>query len=208
MRGFTVLALVFGPFSMAIAGTAPRQQALTVVVGDHVGIEGSTLRKAVGLAKEILRNAGVSTELVSCSSRESEGVSMRQCLSGIGLADLGVWILPKAAPGHPVPRTAMGMALPGNSGEFGTTAYVYYDRVLRAAEFSNGDALRILGHAIAHEIGHLLGSQHSHSGIMRADWTRGALMDMSRGHVLFSPDEARRMEANVAARVLLLRAAR
>lgn len=208
MKGFTVLALVIGPFSMAVARAVPQQQALTVVVGDHVGMEGSTLRKAVELAKRILREAGASTEWMMCPGTEPGGVSLRRCLSGVGRPDLAVWILPRVAPGHPVPRTAIGMALPGNPGELGKIAYVYFDRVLRAVEISSGDEIRILGHAIAHEIGHLLGNEHATSGIMRGDWTRGALVDMSRGHVLFSPEEARRMQANVAARVLQLHASR
>lgn len=168
----------------------------------------STFQKAVELAERILREEGVSMEWMTCARTGPEAASLNKCLSGVGRPALAVWILPKATPGHPVPRTAMGMALPGNPGEFGKHAYVYYDRVLRAADCGNCDARRILGHAIAHEIGHLLGNKHSTSGIMRVDWDRRALVEMSRGHVLFSPEEGPRMRANVAARVLPLRVAR
>jgi len=53
----------------------PQGQSLTVVVGDHVGMGGSTVRKAARLAQRILRDAGVSTEWTTCFSTESEGVS-------------------------------------------------------------------------------------------------------------------------------------
>jgi Putative peptidase family len=61
---------------------------------------------------------------------------------------------------------------------------------------------------MAHEIGHLLGNQHSTSGIMRGDWTLRALMDISRGYLLFNPKEGRRMQVNAAARVRPWRAAK
>ena len=55
----------------------------------------------------------------------------------------------------------------------GVLATVFVDRVELMAGLSETDATRLLGHAIAHEIGHLLlgTNAHSASGLMRAQWT-------------------------------------
>jgi hypothetical protein len=54
-------------------------------------------------------------------------------------------------------------------------------------ESHTGTAI-ILGHAMAHELGHLLLGTNSHSsdGLMRAQWNRGDLAEAARGNLLFS----------------------
>jgi hypothetical protein len=55
----------------------------------------------------------------------------------------------------------------------------------------------ILGHAMAHELGHLLLGMNSHSrdGLMRAQWNRGDLAEAVRGNLLFSAQESTRMRS-------------
>jgi hypothetical protein len=54
----------------------------------------------------------------------------------------------------------------------GTLATVYADRVALLAERARIDAGKVLGRAVAHEVGHMLlgTSQHSATGLMRARW--------------------------------------
>ena len=56
---------------------------------------------------------------------------------------------------------------------------------------------QVLGHAVAHEIGHLLMSTNSHAprGLMRAGWRTNELRDMAERRLLFSHEEAERMRA-------------
>jgi hypothetical protein len=56
---------------------------------------------------------------------------------------------------------------------------------------------QILGHAVAHEIGHLLMGTNSHSphGLMREGWKVNDLREMSQRHLLFSKEEVERMRA-------------
>ena len=64
------------------------------------------------------------------------------------------------------------------------------------------DKAQILGHAIAHEIGHLLlhMAPHSRQGIMQANWDRAAMHDMAVSRLTFRPEEVERIQAEVVRR--------
>jgi hypothetical protein len=78
----------------------------------------------------------------------------------------------------------MGIAVPG-----GRIAKIMYERVEGMAQAANTDLATVLGHIIAHEIGHLLLSQDAHSsgGIMAATLNPQLA---ARGVLWFSPEEA------------------
>ena len=62
---------------------------------------------------------------------------------------------------------------------------------------------QLLGHAIAHEIGHLLlnSSAHSPAGIMRARWNTKDLLRAARGDLLFNALQAESMRGEVLRRI-------
>jgi hypothetical protein len=61
---------------------------------------------------------------------------------------------------------------------------------------------QILGHAIAHEIGHLLLNQQVHSahGIMRGEWSLEDFRDVTYGKFLFTPPQAEFLRADARRR--------
>ena len=61
---------------------------------------------------------------------------------------------------------------------------------------------RILGHLMAHELGHLMLGVGSHSarGIMHVPWHIEELEIISQGLMLFEPSEGKRMRTNIRAR--------
>ena len=61
---------------------------------------------------------------------------------------------------------------------------------------------QILGHAMAHETGHLLlwSKSHSSTGIMKASWSREDLREIAMGHLAFTFQEAEVMRGNAKAR--------
>jgi hypothetical protein len=62
----------------------------------------------------------------------------------------------------------------------------------------------MLGHVIAHELGHLLLPHGGHSvgGVMRAEWDPAQVMSAARGILTFTPDQAgmirERLQASVS----------
>ena len=76
----------------------------------------------------------------------------------------------------------LGEAFIDAGAKAGALATIYVQRVEQMAAFSGTDVSRLLGRAIAHEVGHLLLASNGHAdrGLMRARW---------------SPDELRREEA-------------
>jgi len=74
----------------------------------------------------------------------------------------------QTADGKNANRTAFGQA-----GRATGRAYIYCARIADYARHSGSDPARVLALVLAHEVGHMLLPQHSHtpSGLMRGTWT-------------------------------------
>ena len=94
---------------------------------------------------------------------------------------------------------AVGVA-PGTETVRGHLAYVFFHRVEDVARGYRQDKAQILGHAIAHEIGHLLLPYRSHTatGLMRADWNLADMNLAARGLFLFTPEQSELMRSRMA----------
>jgi hypothetical protein len=82
-------------------------------------------------------------------------------------------------------------------------ATVFADVVAAVASGAGVDARRLLGSAVAHEIGHLLlnSPRHSNRGLMRAFWSRSELQDGRTADWVFQNDDAEAMRRAIAARI-------
>jgi hypothetical protein len=76
--------------------------------------------------------------------------------------------------------------------ESGIYATIFYPRVNEYAQERIASHSQILGHAIAHEMGHLLLGPvpHARFGIMRGEWTAEDLQSITMGAFLFSPRQS------------------
>ena len=78
-------------------------------------------------------------------------------------------------------------------------AFIFFDRVQGLCAVEEFSVAVILGHAMAHELGHMVLGQpgHSQSGIMMETIQQNALKRAEKGHLLFTPQQAAQMRARL-----------
>jgi hypothetical protein len=115
-----------------------------------------------------------------------------------GHPELQVGLVEKAERKRQVQDGAMGLAIPGPT-LAGALAYIFFDSVHRTARTNHLDPAAMLGHAMAHELGHLLLPYGSHSpnGLMRARWQTRDFKALTDQRLLFSAEESGVMKARL-----------
>ena len=85
----------------------------------------------------------------------------------------------------------LGVA-PGTKEVRGINLWIFYPRIRAYSAELGMDASQLLGHVMAHEMGHLLlpYGAHSVAGLMRPDWDRSQVQAANRGLLTFMPDQA------------------
>ena len=151
------------------AGTVSELR-ITVAVIDFAHVAVETRTRAEREAGRILASAGITVLWVDIDPDSPTELPVRAIV---------LRLEPPAGPKHD-PK-AIGVALAPDTGD-GFYATIFFDRVReRAADtvlIETGANLgTVMGHAIAHEIGHLLlgTNSHSGSGLMSAVWTASEL---------------------------------
>ena len=190
---YALLTLVFLS-STCFAQNAPAKETwspeLHVSVYDYAKVSPELLAAAEMQVHRIFRQAGVETVWRNCSDR-SENIQPAGC-HVIGSTYFVLKILPRAMGAQVRDRTdVLGTATLDEKG-LGYYGYVFYDRIQRMSE-ERRLASTLLGHVLAHEIGHLLlrSNSHSISGIMSGRWAGGELRTISEGAMFFMPHESK-----------------
>ena len=171
---------------------------MTVAVCDTAAVATESWVASHAEIIRIFYDAGVDITWIDLHC-DLNGASGRASPDAHGLSLKNGYFMIVIAP-DPLPNwrspDAMGLA-PTRTGPY-PRAYVFYKLVLafvesfRTVESRNSAIGIILGHAIAHELGHLLLPGNGHgSGIMRHSWGYTEWEQAFSGTLMFHPDHSR-----------------
>jgi hypothetical protein len=173
-----------------------------VLIYNYSTVSKATLTQAEHVADEILQAARVKIVWLDCPVSRQEAARNRTCAPSRAHPRLQLQVLTNSmADALETSKDTFGLALLPANASFGTVAYVYADRARLLAEQSEFDV--ILGRVIAHELGHLLLGNNSHSavGIMKALWHTRDLEPTREASMYLVPIEAKKIHAQVLARI-------
>lgn len=187
------------------AGSADTSLTVTIHVYNYAEVDQKTLMEAEKVATGIFRKTGVETRWIDASDSKQQDWNDERSSD---LTHIALNILPRAiADRVQLSNEMMGLA-PG-TGPDRHLVYIFYNRIERVNDtqpFIGGIYVRTsetFGHAIAHEIGHLLLNMevHSHIGIMRGNWGLEDLREVACGRLFFTSQQAEVIRAEVVRRV-------
>jgi len=172
------------------ASELPKGPQVTINVYNDAQVAAQVLTQAVQEATRIFRKIGVDTVWIEC--RSSEAGPKPEWEPAAGATHLSLRIV---AWSSKLGDAVFGTAFLSPEGG-GTYCDVFYHSVEKLHRDWHVGLSRVLGHTMAHEVGHLLlgTNAHSHLGIMRPNWQGQELQRVGMGTLLFTPEQGRSMQ--------------
>jgi hypothetical protein len=194
------VGLVSGILFLSLFSVAARCLPMTqvkIAIHNDARIPESMLTQAAHEAARIFQRAGVDSVWTVCQSPKAGASASSGCLSSGDLTHVSLRVVPWSAQ---FGDSIFGVAFLSEKG-VGTYSDVFYPSVEKLRSDCDASLARVLGHVMAHEIGHLLLGTRSHSalGIMQPHWEGEELRRIGMGTLLFTPEQARNMRARVLA---------
>jgi hypothetical protein len=185
----------------------PAETGLKIAIHlyNYSGVSAEVLARAEQETARIYQHLGVEMEWRHCLRTAEELETKTICDLPTTSTKFTLRLLSKEmAQRFPVHDDIFGFALLSINGGLGVVANVFADR---AREIATGEETRavILGHLIAHELGHLLLGEAEHpagAGIMHTPWQTKELDQIKRGVMYFLPGQTERIRAQVLARTI------
>lgn len=170
---------------------------ITVNVYNDARVPEPVLAKAKREAAGIFHRAEVKIMWIDCSSLRGQGATDSACGNPMDRSHLAVRIVPWSSTSG---GAVFGIAFLSPEGT-GAYSDVFYDSVAKLHEEWHASIPTLLGHVIAHEVGHLLlgTNAHSRTGIMRSKWQGEELRSIAMGGLLFTPPQIESFKARLSA---------
>ena len=177
------------------AAVAKNDPHLNVIVRFSADLPPELVTDAEKSATRVFDKAGVTAQWLNCPARGGEFADAR-CEVPPAPTDLVLHIVPSSQRSS---DAVFGVAFV--TGSAGAYADIFFDRVQRVHDQDrNVSIAALLGSVFAHEIGHLLLGEHSHSrdGLMVGQWHLDQLSKIGKGNLFFDSKDAHRLRARVA----------
>jgi len=177
------------------ASERPKGPPVTVNVYNDAQVPAQVLTQAMQEATRIFRKIGVDALWMECQSPKADAERASECHPPSGSTALSLRIVPWSSK---LGQAVFGTAFLSPEGE-GTYCDVFYDSVEKLHQDWHVSLSRVLGHTMAHEVGHLLLGTHAHSqmGIMRPNWQGQELRRVEMGALLFTPEQGRSIQTKL-----------
>lgn len=166
----------------AVCAAEPQDIRFVVRVYNYAGLPDQLVNRAEREATGLFSDPGVEPVWVSCPQSP-------ECPTTAGFT---LNLLQEGAPAVSDKRHPFGYAL-------GQTAWIHVDSLRPVVDSRLASWPAVLGHVMAHELGHLLLGADSHAadGVMRARFGVSEWNRVSRGRIRFSASEGERMRASL-----------
>jgi hypothetical protein len=177
--------------SADLASRAPRLAPLNAIFWTSTNVHRRVLASAEAYTDRILHRAGIEVRWTHC---QSPGVYSPhdECGHPVTPDRLELKLIARCI-GPLCGDSGLGFSvLDGHTGKFPYRAYIFYDEVRSLATLARVKSDLLLGHVIAHEIGHLLSGSNRHTacGIMKANWDEKDLILAAQGLLIFDTSDA------------------
>lgn len=174
---------------------------ITIWIYNYAHVQDRTLAQGERELARILGQAGVRLDWVSCPISSEEIRASSLCQERMEVDEVALTILPQPEPGTSAQQDSyLGSAQIFTNGQVGHYAYIYYDRVVGTAHRMPASLPDVLACVAAHEIGHLLlrSAGHATHGLMSARWDSSDSQLVAMGRMLFTVQQVRRIQAELA----------
>ena len=179
----------------------PDAGILRLRINNQAGFDSKVLVQAEEIVSRIFKHAGLETMSLHCANF---AVIDAACAPR-RLTDVVINLAPIPPVRLGGTADALGLVPSDPEGTLVFMVYIFRPTIEKLTKLHAVDASGhglVLGHAIAHEIGHLLlnSIKHSLAGIMMADWDKRALHLARQGCLVFLPSQGEKIRAEVQVR--------
>jgi hypothetical protein len=180
--------------SLSSSGWSQENPQFSVFVYNDAQVSRGLLKKAEQEAARVFARARLKVFWTNCSGGERPTLDSANC-DHQEPTQISVRIIQHS---RDLTNATFGLAYLSAAGP-SRYCDVFYSRVQDLQQQGGASASSVLGHVLAHEIGHLLLGTNSHSatGIMRAQWYAEELRAAGMGDLLFSPEQGQRIREQV-----------